>query len=143
MIGKTKPKRAGVEGNMMAQPRMFAHDAAVIPDLGTVTSIQVLGGGAGYPPGTSTRTVTSTTTGTGLTVGITVDADGIVTSAKIDSDGSNYVVADEAKLVYIDGNTPGSTDATLLISTAIPGTEQRGCCLYIGVAMDITVVMEV
>ena len=141
MIGKTKPRRLGVEGNMMAELRMFAHDASGIPTLTSVTSIELIYGGEGYPPGSSTRVV-SGGAGIGLTVDIEVDADGIVTSAEINAVGSGYSYEQPDETLTIDGNLPGEPDATLLISTAIPGTEQRGCCFYIGVARNMTVVME-
>lgn len=141
MIGKTKPKRSGVEGNMMAEPRMFAHDAAGLPTLTSVTSIELIYGGEGYPPGTATYVVTGGA-GAGLTVDVEVNADGVVTSAEINVPGAGYSYEQPDETLTIDGNLPGEPDATILISTAIPGTEQRGCCFYIGTARNMTVVME-
>lgn len=137
-MANNKLKRLGVEGNMMAQPRMFAHDAVTIPVIGSVTSVLLLGGGSGYPVGASNQTVTGGT-GAALDVDIIVDAGGTVTSAEVNTAGTNYVLTDEALVLTING---GGGDAQVTISLAIPGTDQRGCCLYIGVAMNITVVME-
>lgn len=141
MIGKTKPKRLGVEGNMMAEPRMFAHDASGIPTLTSVTSIELIYGGEGYPPGANTFVVTGGA-GAGLTVDVIADADGIITSAEINVVGAGYSYEQPDEVLTIDGNGVGDPDATILISTAIPGTDQRGCCFYLGVARNMSVVME-
>ena len=127
----------GLEGNMQAQPRVFAHDAEIVyTDARTIwLDLGTLRGGSGYSVGTGVAT-----SGTGvpaaLTVDITsVDADGAITGLTINvagttgTDGSTAVIA---------GGTGGSVN----IRTTFPGSDDRGVCLYVGNSGDVEVLME-
>ena len=136
---------SGLEGNMQAEPRIFAHDAVTVPTIGAVTGLytdinephwgSTLYGGTGY----STGTGIATTGGSGaasLTVDITSVDGGVITGLSINTAGSAYL---EGETITVSG---GGANATVKISTAIPGTTARGCALYIGSAGNITVTME-
>lgn len=127
----------GLEGNMQAQPRVFAHDAEIVyTDARTIwLDLGTLRGGSGYSVGTGVAT-----SGTGvpaaLTVDITsVDADGAITGLTINvagTAGTDDSVADIA----------GGTGGAINIRTTFPGSDDRGVCLYVGNSGDVEVLME-
>jgi hypothetical protein len=131
-----EPTLRGLEGNTMAQPRVFGHDAKAIvigavnttwPVDGGVSAL--IGGGSGYTAGTAVAT-TSSGDGTGLTVDTTVSS-GAVTSFTVNALGSGYVVGET---ITISG---GTTDATFKITNIdIPNTRERGCVVYNGNAQQ-------
>tara|TARA_R110000824_G_scaffold401113_1_gene610739 strand:+ start:33 stop:629 length:597 start_codon:yes stop_codon:yes gene_type:complete len=131
-----EPKLAGLEGNVQAEPRVFAHDAVSIV-VGAV-NIENRGGytdlinaGTGYAVGTLEATTAVPANGTGLTVEILSVNTGVITSFKIDAVGSGYSVGDVITI------TSGGGNATFEITSVdIPKTQRRGCCIYVG---DITV----
>ena len=138
---------SGLEGNMQAEPRIFAHDAVAVPTIGAVTGLytdinephwgSTLYGGTGYAAGTTTGVATTGGSGAAsLTVDITANADGVITAVSVNTAGSAYL---EGETITI---ATGGANATVKISTAIPGTTARGCALYIGSAGNITVTME-
>lgn len=72
---------------------------------GTVTGLWLVqpGGGGGYTAGTAQATTNQSSTGSGLTVNTTVDSNGTILTATINSPGSGYNVHDR---VYINGTGP-------------------------------------
>ena len=127
----------GLVGNMQAEPRVFAHDAAIVYTDARLMwlDIESLNGGTGYTPGTSTQAVTGTGGNTTATVSITVNASGVITNASIGTVGNGYT---DGEIVTIAGGTAGS----IKIHTSFIGSEERGCCLYVGVSGDVNAVME-
>ena len=128
----------GLEGNMQAQPRVFAHDAEIVYTDGRTMwlDLDTLDGGSGYSVATPVAT-----SGTGvpaaLTVNITsVDADGKITGLEIvapGAGGTDNSVADIAG---------GGGDASVRIRTTFQGSDERGACLYVGNSGDVEALME-
>tara|TARA_R110000824_G_scaffold32024_2_gene103704 strand:- start:47 stop:547 length:501 start_codon:yes stop_codon:yes gene_type:complete len=127
----------GVQGNEAAQARVFAHDAiTVVTDARVLwLELDTLKVGTGYAAGVAA------TTGTGVPgafdVNITsVDANGSITGIAINT----------ASTAGVDGSiaaiTGGNNDAFVTIRTTFPGSNQRGCCLYVGGAGDVNVTLE-
>ena len=127
----------GVQGNEAAQARVFAHDAiTVVTDARVLwLELDTLKVGTGYVAGVAA------TTGTGVPgafdVNITsVDANGSITGIAINT----------ASTAGVDGSiaaiTGGNNDAYVTIRTTFPGSNQRGCCLYVGGAGDVNVTLE-
>jgi len=132
----------GVQGNDMKEARVFGHDAVEInwnddgeTIVGAVISLSKLSGGTGYADGPVTVATTSGTDGAGLTVSITASG-GVIQTATIVAAGTAY---EEGEIVTI---ATGGANAKLKVSTAIPNTSERGCCLYIGKAGHVNVKME-
>jgi hypothetical protein len=145
------PTRSGLEGNMMAQPRVFAHDAAEI-GIGALNcsdanfGILITNGGTGFYPAPGTETITITHAG-GNAVITVLEADpttGAVLRYKINCDdaGDNYAVGQTFGPIL--GSIAGTLGSLTVTNIDIPNTQQRGCCLYNGsaAAQDIEVVME-
>tara|TARA_A100001201_G_scaffold43465_1_gene44246 strand:+ start:45 stop:602 length:558 start_codon:yes stop_codon:yes gene_type:complete len=140
----------GVQGNQAAQARMFAHDAREVQLIkGAATGAAgmnsgvVVSSGSGYttstgsPNGWVYGVATTGGSGSGLTVDINI------------SDGSvaEVFVAFYGNASYVEGETltisTGGANATFKCYKALPNTDQRGACLYIGIKMaSITVKME-
>ncbi len=127
----------GVQGNEAAQARVFAHDAtAVVTDARVLwLELDTLKVGTGYAAGVAA------TTGTGVPaafdVNITsVDANGSITGLAINT----------ASTAGVDGSiaaiTGGNNDAYVTIRTTFPGSQDRGCCLYVGGAGNVNVTLE-
>ncbi len=136
--------KRGLEGNMQAQPRVFAHDAVLVTP-GKLNSqaensgiSSLITAGAGYTAGNNIATTVTPSGGTGLTVNITV-ASGGVTKVKVNSTGSGYNVDD---VVSVSGGTPGDLATFKITNVDIPDTVERGCCLYVGGSGSVEVVME-
>ena len=142
-----EPTLDGVEGNFQAEPRVFVHNATNVV-LGNVASLYRLFGGdsnSGFVDGT-TYSTTSSGSGTGLTLKVRASG-GIVQGVEIIEAGGQDTVAGTAAYVVNETITiasPGAgANATLRVSSIdIPNTEKRGACLYVGVAMDVGVVLE-
>jgi len=137
----------GLEGNMQAQPRLFAHDAKLII-IGAINNSEANSGlnvtnfGTGYIVG---ELITITTpTGTGGAVGdravvkvLTTSgaaATGPVLTYEMSTVGAKYLVGGNASQESTTGGTGNGFIATVS-NIDIPNTQQRGCCLYIG---DVT-----
>jgi len=150
-----EPKIAGLEGNMQAEPRVFAHDAAAVV-IGAINNSDsnhglnmTSGGNGGANPYVVGDTITLTTpTGFGFAIGnravITVteiDANGLVTNYTVTTVGALYLVGDTANQVATT-SAAGTGFTALVTNTDIPNTQRRGCCLYVGGAGDIDVVLE-
>lgn len=128
----------GVQGNEAAQARVFAHDAQIVYTDGRTMwlDLNTLKGGSGYAVATPVAT-----SGTGvpaaLTVEITsVDDNGKITGLEIVAAGTGGT---DNSLATIAG---GGGNATVRIRTTFPGSDERGCCLYVGGAGDVNVTLE-
>jgi len=138
-----EPTLSGLEGNMQAQPRLFAHDAKLII-IGAINNSQYNSGlnvtnfGTGYIVG---ELITVTTpSGTGGTVGdravvkvLTISgaaATGPVLTYEMSTVGAKYLVGGTANQESTNG--AGSGFEATVSNIDIPNTQQRGCCLYIG-----------
>jgi len=144
-----EPKLAGLEGNMQAEPRVFAHSAASVV-IGAINNsdanhgVNMTSGGTGYAP----DMVLTMTGGTGAGAIITVvaisggGATGPVSNYTVSTVGSGYVIGDN--LTQSGASVPaGGTGFTCTVTNIdIPNTQRRGCCLYVGGSGDIEAVME-
>ena len=126
----------GVQGNMQAQPRVFAHDAQIVyTDKRLIwLDIESLNAGTGYAAGA--KTVTGVSSGANnATITITVDAAGGITTAVITNVGSGYT---EGERLTIAGGTGG----VITGHTTFIGSEERGACIYVGNSGDVEAIME-
>jgi hypothetical protein len=150
-----EPKLDGLEGNEQAQPRVFAHDAVTVV-IGAINNSDAnhglnmtSGGNGGANPYVVNDTITLTTpTGSGGGAGnravITVteiDANGLVTNYTVTTVGALYLVGDTANQVATT-SAAGTGFTALVTNTDIPNTQRRGCCLYVGGAGDVDIVLE-
>ena len=150
-----EPVLAGLEGNMQAEPRVFAHDAVSVV-IGAINNSDAdhglnmtSGGSGGVNPYVVGDTITLTTpTGSGGGAGnraiITVaaiDANGLVTNYTVTTVGALYLVGDTADQVATT-SAAGTGFTALVSNTDIPNTQRRGCCLYVGNSGAVDVVME-
>lgn len=143
------PTQSGLEGNMMAEPRVFAHDAVAIT-IGAINcsdanyGIQITDPGEDFVPG---ETVDLTHVGTDATltvVSIDPDNNDAIAKYRIDCGdvGDGYEVGDA--LAGLSGSAAGNGVDITITNIDIPNTQKRGCCIYNGsaAAQNITVVME-
>ncbi len=132
----------GLNGNVAAEPRLFAHDAATIITGALNTDAAdggflLTAGGTGYGTGgNQTGTVnnvniTFSGSGTGIAGTVTLVA-GVVTNVVITARGSGIKSNGGAGLIgtvdAISGN--GSNAKILVTNFDIPFTEERGCVVY-------------
>ena len=142
----------GLNGNEAAQPRVFAHDmvpvaiGAINPRQegtgaslnGIANGLEMTAAGTGY----SANDIITLSTGAGATEAakvkiLTVDSAGAITSFELSFTatankpyGEGYVVGDTL-------NDAGAGVSTFTIkSIDLPNTNERGCCLYAGIAID-------
>lgn len=127
----------GVQGNDAAQARVFAHDATTVVTDARVLwlDLSTLIVGSGYTPGTTAGVATS---GTGvpaaLTLDVTANAAGEITGLAINAAGT---AGTDNSLAIIAGGT-----GSVRVRTTFPGSDERGCCLYVGGAGDVNVTLE-
>ena len=127
----------GVQGNDAAQARVFAHDATTVVTDARVLwlDLSTLIVGSGYTPGTTTGVATS---GTGvpaaLTLDVTANAAGEITGLAINAAGT---AGTDNSLAIIAGGT-----GSVRVRTTFPGSDERGCCLYVGGAGDVEATLE-
>lgn len=147
-----EPTTDGLEGNFQAEPRVFVHDALNVV-VGNVSGLKDLSGGettSAFVDGAVMAT-SGGAAGKGLTLKINASG-GIVTGVEIidpggqrraaGADVANYAAYVIGEVITIASPGAGA-DATLVVnSTDIPNTQKRGCCLYVGVSLDLTVVLE-
>ena len=143
-----EPKLSGLEGNMQAEPRVFAHDAVSVT-IGAINNsdsnhgLDMTSGGTGYTVN-DVLTAAGSATGTLATITVTEIIDGgggtgPVSNYTVSNVGTGYLVGDN---LTVTGGT-GANDATFDVTNIdIPNTQRRGCCLYIGNSGDVEVVME-
>jgi len=127
----------GVQGNEAAQARVFAHDAtAVVTDARVLwLELDTLKVGTGYAAGVAATTGTGVPAAFDVTIS-SVDADGAITGIAINTAST---AGTDGSIAAITG---GNNDAYVTIRTTFPGSQERGCCLYVGGAGDINVTLE-
>jgi len=114
----------GLEGNMMAQPRVFGHDVITTTPYWNFT---ISAGGTGYTSDSVGDTVTDAATG--IQADIASQNGGAVTGLTIITKGSGIIAGQELTLT---GATPGSgLKITILAnSLSIATAESRGAMIY-------------
>lgn len=145
------PKLAGLEGNMQAEPRVFAHDAVSVT-IGAINNsdsnngITISAGGADYTvDDTLDQTgATSPAGGTGFTCTVTsVDGSGAITGVEITLVGSVYAIDNIITLGNVVVADAGATGGTITVKNIdIPNTQRRGCCIYSGASQAVQVELE-
>ena len=146
-----EPKLAGLEGNMQAEPRVFAHDAVSIV-IGAVNNsdanhgLHITNFGGGYAP-TDTITLSSPAAGGApQRAQVTVDtisgggATGPVATYTVTTPGSVYVQDEAFTQAATSGG--GAAFAGNVSNIDIPNTQRRGACIYVGNSGDVEVIME-
>lgn len=138
-----EPTLGPVNGVMQQEPRIFAHDAHVVV-IGSVNitagdgGFNITDGGTLFVAGDVGSTLTATSGTPALTATIDEVVAGAVTAITITNRGGAYGVGD---VLSFTGGT-GSGFQITVTNIDIPNTGERGCCLYVGVAADVEVVME-
>ena len=127
----------GTQIKQADEVRVFAHDAKAIV-IGATDTFEITVGGFGYVPGDIGSTLTATTGTPALTATIDAVTSGSVSAITITNPGGAYNVGD---ILSFTGGTGASFRITVT-SINIPGTENRGACLYAGTAGNIEVEME-
>ena len=143
-----EPKIAGLEGNMQAEPRIFAHDAVAVV-IGAVNNshsnhgLKVTNSGSGYAVN-DTITLSSPAAGgapnRAVVTVLAIDGAGAVTNYSVTTAGSLYVQDEAFTQAATSGG--GTNFAGNVVSIDIPNTQKRGCCLYVGNSGDVEVIME-
>ena len=135
--------KRGLEGNFQAQPRVFAHDMIPIaigninPD-GGLKMTSGAHGGAGY----NVNDVITLSTGAGATQAakvkvLTVTSAGAIDTFEVTFSGTANKPFGEGYVVGDTLNDAGTGAATFTVTNIdIPYTEDRGACLYCGIAID-------
>tara|TARA_Y100000592_G_scaffold75020_1_gene117082 strand:- start:12 stop:518 length:507 start_codon:yes stop_codon:yes gene_type:complete len=130
----------GTQIRQADEVRVFAHDARPIV-IGAVNKFEITVDGFGYDPADVGSTLTATTGTPALTATIDAVTSGSVSAITITNPGGTYSVGD---VLSFTGGT-GSSFRITVTSIDIPGTENRGVCLYVGDisgGSDVEVVME-
>ena len=128
----------GVQGNEAAQARVFAHDATAVETDARVLWLELdtLKVGTGYTAGVAA------TTGTGVPAAFDVT----ISSVDATTGAITGIAINTASTAGTDGSiaaiTGGNNDAYVTIRTTFPGSQDRGCCLYVGGAGDVEAVLE-
>ncbi len=133
----------GTQIKQADEVRVFAHDAKPVV-IGAVNNFEITVPGTLYDPADIGSTLTATTGTPALTA--TIDAlsspsGGSITAITITNPGGAYSVGDV--LSFTGGS--GSSFRITVTNIDIPGTENRGVCLYVGDisgGSDVEVVME-
>ena len=149
----------GLEGNMMAQPRVFGHDAVLVTagaintTIPAIQAVEITAAGTGYAQsdvGDELTQVGATVPagGTGVEVEITsVTASGAIGSVKIASEhaGSGYDIGNVITLSSPPSGGSGLKIKVLANGLTLPGlsVEDRGAVIYNGgSAQNITLYTE-
>ena len=143
-----EPKLAGLEGNMQAEPRVFAHDAVAIV-IGAVNNsdanhgLDVSNAGGGYAVN-DTITLSSPAAGgapqRAVVTVLAIDGAGAVTNYSVTTPGSLYV--DNEAFTQAATSGGGAAFAGNVSNIDIPNTQRRGACIYVGNSGDVEVIME-
>jgi len=146
----------GLEGNMMAQPRVFGHDANIVTvgeiniRIPAIEAVNINASGANYDPSDVGDTLTqasSTGSGSGIQLNITeISAGKTLQAIDIIAGGSGYV---QGEVITLTAATSGGTGATLLVDKeglTLPNqsTKDRGAVIYNGksTAQDVALYTE-
>ena len=121
-----EPKIAGLEGNMQAEPRVFAHDAATASGNGFIVGEVITYAGGSVA-------------GAGLVLTVTAIDGGAVTNFDVTTVGSIYVVGESLTFTT---SLAGAAFTVDVRNIDIPNTQRRGCCLYSGASQTVQVELE-
>tara|TARA_R110002020_G_scaffold412481_2_gene622056 strand:- start:78 stop:635 length:558 start_codon:yes stop_codon:yes gene_type:complete len=139
-----EPKLAGLEGNMQAEPRVFAHDAVPVV-IGAINAsnankgLTITASGNGFIVGEVITYAAGSPAGAGLTLTVTEIDGGAVTNFDVTTPGSGYLVGEN--LTFTTSGA-GAAFTVTVSNIDIPNTQRRGCCLYVGNSGDVQVIME-
>ena len=139
---------ASLEGNMQAQPRVFAHDMIPLA-LGNINpdgGLTMTAAGAGY----AANDIITLSTGAGATQAakvkiLTVTSTGAIESFELSFTGTAQKPFGEGYVVGDTLNDAGSGVATFTVKNIdIPFTGERGACVYSGIAITngLQVILE-
>ena len=135
-----EPTLDGLEGNTMAQPRVFGHDAKAIV-IGAINTSESDGGftfvgGTAFSSDNKDVGKTMTAASGGATFVITsLTNEGPITGLVNTNPGSGYAVGTTIALTGATGN-----GATFTVTNVdIPNTQKRGCVVYSGANAEQTV----
>lgn len=149
-----EPTLDGLEGNMMAQPRVFGHDAVAIYPGGAIhaSGFTITNGGSGFDATDVGDTIAQTgasspSGGTGAEFNITQITGDDVTGLELTSastGGSGFVAG---MVITLGASSSGGSGCQVTVGatgTNIPNTGKRGAIVYSGknAAQDITIVTE-
>jgi len=132
----------GLQGNMMAQPRVFGHDAKAIV-IGAINTSEsnngfTFVGGTSFVAGDVGSTMTAATGGATFEITELID-NGAILGLRNTNPGSGYTVGTSINLT---GGT-GSGASFIPTNIDIPNTQQRGCVVYNGnAAQTVSLVTE-
>ena len=140
-----EPKLAGLEGNMQAEPRVFAHEAVNVVSGAINASdankgLTITDPGRNFVVGEVITYDAGSVAGTGLTLTVTsIGTSGEVLNFDVTTPGSLYLVGQS--LTFTTSGI-GSLFTVDVSNVDIPNTQRRGCCLYVGNSGDVSVIME-
>tara|TARA_R110000772_G_scaffold5995_3_gene21222 strand:- start:936 stop:1454 length:519 start_codon:yes stop_codon:yes gene_type:complete len=132
----------GLEGNTMAQPRVYGHDAKAIV-IGAINTSEsnngfTFVGGTAFVAGDVGSTITAATGGATFEITELID-NGAILGLKNINPGSGYTVGTS---INLNGGT-GSGASFIPTNIDIPNTQQRGCVVYNGnAAQTVSLVTE-
>ena len=132
----------GLQGNMMAQPRVFGHDAKAIV-IGAINTSEsnngfTFVGGTSFVAGDVGSTMTAATGGATFEITELID-NGAILGLRNTNPGSGYTVGTSINLT---GGT-GSGASFIPTNIDIPNTQKRGCVVYNGnAAQTVSLVTE-
>lgn len=131
---------ASLEGNFQAQPRVFAHDMIplAIGNINPDGGLKMTAAGAGY----AADDVITLSTGAGATQAaklkiLTVTSTGAIKSFEVTFTGVAQKPFGEGYVVGDALSDAGAGVAAFTVENIdIPYSDQRGACLYAGIAID-------
>ena len=147
----------GLEGNMMAQPRVFGHDAAIVTAgainniIPAIQAVEITDAGTGYAISDIGDELTQAgatvpSGGTGVEVEITsVTASGGVGSVAISLPGSGYDIGNVISFSNSAAGGSGLKVKVLANGLTLPGlsVEDRGAVIYNGnAAQSVEIITE-
>jgi len=113
-------------GQVPGNPTMFNYTVHNYTQAtGTIATLTGLQQGQGYTPGTYTNIATFGGSGTAATLDITVDSDGTVTAAALNSPGTGYTVGDGLGIAPATAAGPGYGFAIFVSTITVVNTAGR------------------
>ena len=147
-----EPTLDGLEGNTMAQPRVFGHDALALTAATLQGALTVTNGGSGFDSSDIGDTVAQSgasapSGGSGATFNITEVTGNAVTGVELTSSATGGTGYAAGMVITLAAATSGGSGCQITVSATganIPNTGKRGAVIYSGknAAQDITIVTE-
>jgi hypothetical protein len=149
-----EPTLDGLEGNMMAQPRVFGHDAVAIYPGGAIhaSGFTISNGGSGFDSSDVGDTIAQTgasspSGGTSASFNITQVTAGAVTGVELESAATGGSGFTAGMVITLAAATSGGSGCQVTVGatgTDIPNTGKRGAVVYNGksTAQDIVIITE-